>query len=152
MSSLIRSPRDFWCGLAFIAFGLAAVIISRNYTMGSGGQMGPAYFPTLLGGMLALVGVISGVRSFFRSGESMEAFSVGRGTLILLSVVLFAILMQGAGMFIAIMASVMVSGLASRNFRPLRYALFAAGLAAFCCLVFVMGLGLPVSIVGHWLS
>ena len=39
--SFIRNPKDFWSGVLFIAFGLAAVIIARDYAMGTAGRMGP---------------------------------------------------------------------------------------------------------------
>lgn len=54
----IRNGRDFWAGVMFIAFGLGFMLASRNYTMGSAVRMGPAYFPAVLGGLLAVLGGI----------------------------------------------------------------------------------------------
>ncbi len=53
----IRNGKDFWAGLMFSGFGLGFIMIAFNYPMGSAGRMGPAYFPTVLGGLLALLGV-----------------------------------------------------------------------------------------------
>jgi len=51
----IKSPKDFWAGLMFLGFGLFfAVWAVVNYQMGSAVRMGPAYFPTVLGGLMAL--------------------------------------------------------------------------------------------------
>src|SRR5205085_819226 len=40
------------------------MLISRNYPMGSALRMGPAYLPTVLGGMMAVLGAIIFFRSF----------------------------------------------------------------------------------------
>ena len=55
----IRNPKDFWAGLLYVVLGLAAVYIAQDYEMGTATRMGPGYFPTLLGGFLALIGVVS---------------------------------------------------------------------------------------------
>ena len=50
----ITSPRNFWAGLMFFAFGLFfAIWAVANYQMGTAVRMGPAYFPAVLGGVLA---------------------------------------------------------------------------------------------------
>src|SRR5205809_6749548 len=50
----IKSPKDFWAGLMFIGFGLFFVIWALiYYQMGTAVRMGPAYFPAVLGGLLA---------------------------------------------------------------------------------------------------
>jgi hypothetical protein len=60
----ITNGKDFWAGLMFIAFGLGFMFVSRNYAMGNAVRMGPAYFPTVLGGMLAVLGAAVLVRGF----------------------------------------------------------------------------------------
>ena len=61
----IRSPKDFWAGLMFIGFGLfAAIWAYTNYQMGTAVRMGPAYFPTVLGGLLAVLGLLVLIEGF----------------------------------------------------------------------------------------
>ena len=60
----IKNGKDFWAGVMYLGFGIAFVIVSRNYSMGSALRMGPAYFPTWLGGLLTLLGLIIMARSF----------------------------------------------------------------------------------------
>ena len=51
----IKSPKDFWSGLMFIVTGLFFLIWAViHYNMGTAVRMGPAYFPVLLGGLLAV--------------------------------------------------------------------------------------------------
>jgi hypothetical protein len=55
----IKKPRDFWAGLMFIGFGaFFAIWAVAHYQMGTAVRMGPAYFPTLLGGLLTVLGAI----------------------------------------------------------------------------------------------
>jgi len=53
----IRSQKDFWSGLMFIGSGLFfAFWALAFYQMGTAVRMGPAYFPTMLGFLLAVLG------------------------------------------------------------------------------------------------
>jgi hypothetical protein len=61
----IKSPKDFWAGLMFIGFGLFFVIWAlTHYQMGTAVRMGPAYFPAVLGGLLAVLGAVVLMESF----------------------------------------------------------------------------------------
>jgi putative tricarboxylic transport membrane protein len=88
---VVRNAKDFWAGLMFMAFGLAFMVIAKGtpdfinelfgtkvipgYQMGSAVRMGPAYFPVLLGGMLAALGAVIFLRSFVSKliGKASEA-------------------------------------------------------------------------------
>ncbi|HYC43080.1 MAG TPA: tripartite tricarboxylate transporter TctB family protein [Noviherbaspirillum sp.] len=152
MPSFIRDPKDFWSGVIFVIFGLAAVIIGRDYSMGTAGRMGPAYFPTILGGLLTLIGLVGVVRSMVKSGGPVGRFAIREIFLVMLAVVVFGVLVRGAGLAISVILLVMVSGYASVKFKPGPYLLLAVGLAVFCVLVFVKALGLPMPMFGPWLG
>ncbi|HEX9171809.1 MAG TPA: tripartite tricarboxylate transporter TctB family protein [Telluria sp.] len=152
MPAFIRHPKDFWTGIIFLFFGLSAVIIGRDYPMGSAGRMGPAYFPTVLGGLLALIGLIGVVRSFVRTGEAVGKFYVKEIVLILSAVLLFGLLMRGAGLVPAALVLILMSAYASPKFVWKEAILLAVGLAVFAVLVFVKLLGLPMPIFGPWLG
>lgn len=152
MQSIIRNPRDFWSGAIFIAFGAAAVFIGRDYSMGTAGRMGPAYFPSLLGAILAVIGTASLLRSMVRRGEAIGRIAVRELLLVVFAVALFGVLVRGAGLALAVVALVMFGSYASIRFKLAPYLALALGLAAFCVLVFVKGLGLPMPVFGHWLG
>ena len=152
MPSFIRHPKDFWTGIIFLFIGLAAIIIGRDYPMGSAGRMGPAYFPTVLGGLLALIGLIGVIRSFLHDGEAVGKFYVKEIVLILLAVLLFGFLMRGAGLVPAALVLVLMSAYASPKFTWGASVLLAVGLAVFAVVLFVKLLGLPMPILGPWLG
>lgn len=150
MPSFIRHPKDFWIGVIFLFIGLAAVVIGRTYTMGTAGRMGPGYFPAVLGWLLALIGVIAVVRSFFREGEPIGRLAVKESALILSAVLLFGFLIRGGGVLIAVFAVVLGSAYASGKFRWRSAVPLALGLSIFAMVVFIQLLGLPIAIVGPW--
>ncbi|MGP1664418.1 MAG: tripartite tricarboxylate transporter TctB family protein, partial [Rhodanobacter sp.] len=72
----IRNGTDFWAGLIFIGFGLGFVLTASNYSMGSAARMGPGYFPTVLGGLLALLGGGIVVRAYIsKLQRSLKVFA-----------------------------------------------------------------------------
>ncbi len=83
----IRNGKDFWAGLMFAGFGLGFMLVSFNYPMGSAVRMGPAYFPTVLGGLLALLGAVILLRGFFSKFEHPFKVFVFRPPLLIAALV-----------------------------------------------------------------
>lgn len=148
----MRNPKDVYAGLIYIAFGLAAILLARDYEMGSATRMGPAYFPTVLGGLLALIGAISLIRGLIVPGAPLDRFAWRPLAIIVGASVLFGFLLRPAGLVPAVLVLVIVGALASRRFRLVPTLLLAAGLAAFSALVFVKGLGVPAPLFGSWFN
>src|SRR6266516_3973773 len=70
----IRSPKDFWAGLIFIAIGGGFVLLAQQYRLGDMHRMGPAMFPTLVGALLAALGLIVALRAFALDGAPVPRF------------------------------------------------------------------------------
>lgn len=149
---MIRGAKDFWAGAIYLFFGASAIWIARDYSMGTALKMGPAYFPSLLGGLLLLIGAISIGRSFFTKGTPIGAFSARGLAFVIVSVVFFGLTVRGLGLAAALPILVMVSALGSTRFRWQPALLMAVGLTIFCVLVFLKGLGIPLPLLGPWLG
>ena len=149
---MIRSAKDFWSGLIYICLGSSAMIIARDYSMGTAVKMGPAYFPTILGGLLVLIGTIAVIRSFVVTGTPIGAFAFKGLAFIIGATLLFGAIVRGAGVIVALPLLVIISAYASMRFRWRTTLIMAAGLTIFCALVFVKGLGIPLPIIGPWLG
>jgi Tripartite tricarboxylate transporter TctB family len=147
---MIRSTKDFWTGVLYVFFGSSAVLIARDYGMGTALRMGPAYFPTVLGVLLALIGIISLVRSFIETGSPIGAFAFKGLLLVVGSTLVFGFIVRGAGLAVALPVLVITSAYASVRFRWGPSLALAAGLTLFCVLVFLKGLGVPLPILGSW--
>jgi hypothetical protein len=144
----IRNPRDFWAGLLFLAAGLAAVALGRGYPVGTTASMGPGYFPRVLGGLLAVLGLVAAVRSLRPAPAvvAMPAFRARPFLMVLVSVAAFAVALPKLGLVAASMLLVVLSRMAAPGFRWVDVLVFGAGLTAFCTAVFVWGLKMPMAL------
>jgi len=99
MNSIIKDGKDFWAGVMFAGLGILFMAFSTSYPMGTAVRMGPAYFPTWLGGLMTVLGLIVFFRSFVgKPVASWRIFPV-RPWLLLGSAILMAILYFGDEMF-----------------------------------------------------
>jgi hypothetical protein len=142
----IRAQKDFWSGVMFLGFALVAILAARGYSMGSGGKMGPGYFPMLLGIALAGLGALLVGRSLVIEGARVARLEVRPTLMIVLGVILFGLMRPYLGLVVALATVTAVSAFASRESRPLEVAALAAVLAAFSVGIFVYALRLPLTI------
>ena len=152
MASSIRSIKDFLTGIIYIGVGVAAIVVGRDYGMGTSIKMGPAYFPTVLSGLLILIGIISLARSFIQQGTPIGRFAVKGLLLVIAAVIVFGLTVRGAGLVVALPILVIMSAYASSRFRWSATIALAAGLTVFCILIFLKGLGVPLPVLGTWFS
>jgi hypothetical protein len=118
----IKSPKDFWAGLMFIAFGLFfAAWALVNYQMGSAVRMGPAYFPTMLGGLMVFLGILVLIESFAMEGAKL-ALPYSRYDFAIAVAVLFVL---GGATYVtklprdyAILAATLIISVLSILYRP----------------------------------
>ena len=146
----LRNPKDLWTGTIYIAFGAAAILLARDYGMGTPRKMGPAFFPVILSILLIVIGIISLARSFLRSGTPVGRITVKGLLLVTGATVLFGLIVRGAGLIIAMPALVIISAYGSDRFTWRTSIAMAIGLTAFCILIFLKGLGIPIPIFGSW--
>ena len=140
----IRNHRDFWAGVMFIAFGVMFVLLSQQYPIGTSAKMGPGYFPTVLGGLMALLGAIIALGGVSAKAVELRVsrFDWQVIVLVLVAVLLFAMALPRLGVMVALALLVLVAAFASHEFR-LRDTLISIvvlGLMAYG--VFVKGLEL----------
>lgn len=149
----IKSPKDFWAGLMFIAFGgfflLWALV---NYQMGTAVRMGPAYFPALLGGLLAVLGSMVFAGSFALEGPPVPAMSMRPLILVSAACVIYGYLMKPAGLIIATGFLVYIAAFGGHQFKWKEVTLLYVALIVFSILVFVKGLTLPFPICPEFME
>src|SRR5690349_17166315 len=143
----VKSPKDFWAGLMFIGFGLFfAIWAITHYQMGTAVRMGPAYFPAVLGGLLAVLGAIILAGSLAIQGEKVPTFFFRPLLMISLGCVLYGYLMKPLGLVGATAALVYVGALGGHEFKWKEVTILYLILMIFSWGVFVKGLSLPFPI------
>jgi hypothetical protein len=142
----IRAPKDFWAGLMFLAFGVGFAWVAQNYQMGTSVRMGPAYFPTVLGGILALIGIAIVIQSLIATGGPVAKFYFRPLILIVFAVVIFGILLKPLGLVLSLALLVGIGAFGGFEFKSKEVAILYVVLAIFSVWVFVKGLGLPIPV------
>jgi len=148
----IKSPKDFWAGLMFVGFGLFFLVVARNYQMGSAVRMGPAYFPTVLGGMMAVLGAIVFFQSLVVPGPKVPRLWFKPIFFISLALVLFGYLLKPLGFVLALVLMIFVSAFGGHEFKAKEVAILTVVLIVFSVLAFVKGLTLPFPLWPDFMS
>jgi Tripartite tricarboxylate transporter TctB family len=139
----ITSQEDFWAGLMFVGFGVLALIVSRDYPMGSAMRMGPGYFPAIIGGALIGLGGLIAALGFRNTGEGIGTFPWRAIVLLSVGFALFAWGMDTLGFIPSLAILIILSSLSSRQYRWVEIAIETFVLIVGCWAVFIYGLGLP---------
>ena len=143
MNGDIRNNKNFWAGVMLIAVGVAAVAIARDYPFGNAFRMGPGYFPSVLGGILTLLGLALAARSLRNHEPIAGGWSLRALIVLPASFVLFGYLMDHAGFVPALAVLIFGSAAAGREFKFVEVAMLTVVLTVLSVGIFIWGLGLP---------
>ena len=162
MKIKIKGQQDWWAGWMFIAFGVFFIVVALGtpefidkmvgsrlipgYQMGSSVRMGPAYFPVVLGGILAFLGLLVLLDSIVEEGPKVAKFHFRPLLFIAVSSLAFAYLLKPLGLALASVALVFISAYGGHEFKWKEVAIMSVVLVIFSVLVFVEALALPFPI------
>lgn len=152
MLSARRALKDILAGLIFIGFGGAFAGIATTYEVGTTLEMGPGYFPLVLGLLLALLGVAIIVKGFI--GE--EGLPMGRVpwraiALVTAALIVFGVTVRGLGLVPSVFLTTVLAGYAGPRSGLVLPLVIAAGITLVTILIFVVGLQLRLQLFGPWL-
>jgi hypothetical protein len=125
---LIKSQKDFFSGLMFTVVGASFAYGATQYNIGSGGRMGPGYFPLLLGVILAILGAIIMFKALVvetQDGEKIGKWAWKPLFYIISANLLFGIMLGGLpsiglppmGLIAGVFALTIVASLAGDSFN-----------------------------------
>ena len=115
----IKNMKDFCAGIIFLLFGIATMFLATNYQIGTAARMGPGYFPFVLGGMMTVLGVIIFAKALASHERAQRIAPIRLRPLffVLLAVVLFGLLLPSMGLVFSSVMLVILSSLASYEFK-----------------------------------
>ena len=159
----IKSQKDFWSGLMFLAFGIAFAWGATSYTIGEGARMGPGYFPLVLGILLSIIGVFIVFEALVvetEDGERIGAFAWKPLFFIIFSNLVFGVLLAGLpkfgipamGLIVAIYALTFIASMAGEEHNNKQVAILATVLAIGSYLAFILLLKLQFPVWPSFIS
>lgn len=143
----MRNPRDFYAGVIFLSFGSCAVLVGRDYPMGSALRMGAGYFPFVLAVLLLILGAVICVKSLLIPGEKLETIGLRPLLLVLAAIAAFAASVDTLGLVAATILLTVIGAAASPESRWREVAVLTVALLALTLGAFVYGLGLPFKLL-----
>lgn len=133
-----------------ILLAVVALTETRNLSMGTAEDMGPGYVPRVLSFIIMGFGLVIAGRGFFANRRSLPAIKLRPILSVLLSLAIFALLLPRGGLALATMATMACSTFATDDYKWRESVIFAIVITAFTVLLFVYGLGLPLSVWPRW--
>lgn len=145
MTSRINIP-DLAFAIFLVVIGVLAYWLATDLSVGSATAMGPGYVPRGLAIIIALFGVVMGARALFAGGVAFPEIAWRPIAFVGASVAIFAVLLPIAGLAITSAVVVLCAGFAAQDVKLRENMLLAIGLSAFAVGLFILALGLPISI------
>ena len=143
----IKSQKDFWSGLMFVAVGLGFAWGATNYSFGASARPGPGYFPFGLGILLALLGALVLFKSLTietDGGDPIGSIAWKPLLIIVATVAIFGALLPRLGMFITLPLLVLGASMAGDEFHWGEALLNAVILTVASWVIFIYGLSLTI--------
>lgn len=141
-----RNPQDIAAGALFCALGIGGLLVSTSYRMGTSFNMGPGYFPTLVFGLLTVVGGVVLARGLLATGPRLEAWNIRALAVVIGSMIFFALTVRTLGFVAAGFLMTLAATFASSGLTLLQRVVVAAVITAFSWALFILGLGLTVPV------
>jgi hypothetical protein len=145
----IKSQRDFWSGLLFLAVGLGFAWGATEYSFGTSAQPGPGYFPFGLGVLLGLMGAIVLFKALTlesEGGDPIGPIAWRPLLIILVAITLFAVALPRLGLICTLPLTIIVSSLAGQEFRWRDVLLSCVILTSGSWALFILGLKLTLPV------
>lgn len=138
------SNRNFVRGLFLMGIALLFGLWSFKYNMGQLSRSGPGLFPFMVSSILFTIGVITVVRSRFIAPVVLR-YDVKNISLVLASLVGFALLSEYVNMIVGIVFMVFCSSFAGTSYSNVRNVKVATGLTLVAFgFKYLLGLNLPL--------
>ncbi|NMM12100.1 MAG: tripartite tricarboxylate transporter TctB family protein [Rhodoferax sp.] len=153
----MKSQKDFFSGLLFMAVGVAFAWGATNYSVGTAARMGPGYFPLVLGILLAVLGAVITFKALVvetEDGEKMGPWAWKPLFFIIAANLVFGLLLGGLpslhipamGLIAAIYALTFIASLAGEEFKLKEVVILATVLACLSYVAFILLLKLQFAV------
>jgi hypothetical protein len=139
--------QDVAAGLFFVALAACAFALALDMPAGRAARMGPGFYPRLVAILMTVIAIALLARGiWFRRADLVERLAIRPIASVAIAIRIFAAATLVLGLFATAVAATIATGLLSSEFRLGEGALIGTALGAFVSLVFVVALGLPLTV------
>jgi hypothetical protein len=143
----IKSQRDFWSGLMFVATGIVFAVGATNYSLGTSARPGPGFFPLILSVIMAILGAIVLFKSLTiesEGGDPIGAIAWRPLIVIVASIAVFGAALPRLGMVVTVPILIVMTSFAGDEFHWKGVIANAIVLTFGSWVIFVWGLKLTI--------
>ena len=143
----IKSQRDFWSGLMFVAVGIGFAWGATSYNFGSSARPGPGFFPFGLGLLMAILGcavLFSALVVETDDGDPIGPWAFRPMLIVMASVGLFGFTLPLLGLAVALPIMIVMVSLAGDEFHWKDAVISVVVLTLGSWLIFIKGLSLVI--------
>lgn len=151
-----RLRTDALCGGFLLVIAIVFAVAALGYEIGTPRRMGPGFFPLMVAVILGGFGAVIGFQGLRETWSNADAPEVGKpipwipGLYVVAAVVFFGTTASGLGLVPSLAVSVLLASRAGQNtWRKSLIHCFV--LTVLCALIFQVGLGLQLPLIGPWL-
>jgi hypothetical protein len=138
------NKHEIAAGLVFCAVGVAAAAVALTYPLGTITRMGPGFVPTALGTLMALLSAGAAWQGRLLPAVALDV-APRPAFYILLGIMVWALLVDWIGFVPATMALVLIAARSEPEITFLQSLALALALSVSGYLIFIAGLGIPIS-------
>jgi hypothetical protein len=143
----IRSSQDLATGLLFLAVGLGAYWIGADYNMGTAQRPGTGVLPRILAVGLMGTGILLWIKALVVDGPGLGYWAWRPMIMVTLATIAFALLIDPAGIVVAMVVSMTLAALGTPETRWREFAVFSLIMLAMGLGMFIYGLGMPIKVL-----
>jgi hypothetical protein len=143
----IKSQQDFATGLLFLIIGIAAYWIGADYSMGTAQRPGTGVLPRILAWCLMGSGLLLWIKAMIAEGPRLDHWAWRPLIMITLATVAFALLIDPAGIVVAMLVSMTLCALGTPETKWREFAIFSVIMLIIGLGVFIYGLGMPIKVL-----
>lgn len=154
MGLRISDSRNFAAGLLYIVFGGGVAIGAMGLNIGTPLNMGAGFFPLFVALALVITGIVVALGAIHRDAPvtGLGRWEVGPIIIVAIAVVVFGTILKSAGLLVSVPVLVGITILASPERSLKVFLISAAALTPLAWLLFIVLLGLPISVFPPFLS